>query len=92
MNYRNNKSQNMKTYGPSLSDSDDLEVMMKNFTKSYDDSDKLDIVIKGNFENFINIIVHYGVAPYTIFYREIFLHFCLSSRCKRLSRSYTGRY
>ncbi len=37
----------MKTYGPSLSDLDDLQVMMKNFTKSYDDTEKLDIVIKG---------------------------------------------
>ena len=47
VNYRKNKQQNMKTYGPSLSDSDDLQIMMKNFTKSYDDTDKLDIVIKG---------------------------------------------
>ena len=46
-NYRKNKQQNMKTYGPILSDSDDLQVVMKNFTKSYDATNKLDIVIKG---------------------------------------------
>lgn len=37
----------MKSYGPSLSDSGDLQVMMRNFTKNYDNSDKLDIVVKG---------------------------------------------
>ena len=41
----------MKTYGPRLSDSDDLQVMMKDFTKSYDDTDKMDIVIKGKVLN-----------------------------------------
>ena len=38
----------MRTYGPILSDANDLQVEMKNFTKSYDPTDKLDIVIKGN--------------------------------------------
>ena len=48
VNHRKNKQQSMKTYGPSLSESDDLEVMMKNFTKSYDSTEKLDVVIKGD--------------------------------------------
>lgn len=63
VNYRKNKQQNMKTYGPSLSDSDDLQIMMKNFTKSYDDTDKLDIVIKadvnGSLEAMLDAIKTY---------------------------------
>ena len=57
VNYRRTKQQNMKTYGPSLSDSDDLQVMMKNFTKSYDDTDKIDIVIKADVNGSLEAIL-----------------------------------
>ena len=57
VNYRRTKQQSMKTYGPSLSDSDDLQVMMKNFTKSYDDTDKIDIVIKADVNGSLEAIL-----------------------------------
>jgi hypothetical protein len=65
----------MKTYGPRLSDSDDLQVMMKDFTKSYDDTDKMDIVIKGKvlnvfFPNVVNTVEQWNTSIFKDYWRE----------------------
>ncbi|XP_028409654.1 translation initiation factor IF-2, mitochondrial-like isoform X2 [Dendronephthya gigantea] len=56
-NHRKNKQQSMKSYGPRLSESDNLEVMMKNFSKSYDSTEKLDVVIKADVNGSLEAVL-----------------------------------